>query len=168
MKPLLFLTALLGICLSAGAQSQEETLQWIKSKINATHYATNEFFDCTATNNGEAYRFQPVDLILSLPGHPYSLVAYEKIVTDNTPSRASSQADLSDLTNARICDYCTYCGDHVPLILSFKQGTVKNTGINNGDEMGLYLHWDAEPNLRDRMLKALLHLVELQTPKEAF
>lgn len=160
----------LALCVygSAGAQTKEETVKWISDKVNAFSFGPKDFFDCQYSNSGESYHFNSV---VTMPdSHTEEIFASSHIISDGINDENMWGGDLANLTNAKVCGECTYCGANVPINLYFRSGTVKHggQGNNTGDMISLYLRWDGEPDLRDRMLKALLHLVELQGTKEAF
>jgi len=163
MKRSPFLLAFIFAAGSLHAQSKAETLKWISDKINA--YNNNETFYCPIENANNFWTYKSTC-------DAAGLISENDTWNDETTSSLTvSTADLVDLINVTIeqDDRCEKKYTYIQLV--FKPNTVwwKNkdkTGKSN--LMGLYLKWNSEDDLLNRIVKAFRHLIDLQKPKEIF
>ena len=167
-------TSLIGLLLMLSsvtlkAQTKEETIKWIVEKINKygqnlTVYVPRNKDDatiiCTSTSDGKTIEWK---MNLTTPGINNDLGIHTNIQID-------------DIVNATIANDGEASGFSFIKCISSKKlqypsndGSVanENRGLKQ-NEFELYLNWDAEPDLLNRMLKAFTALISFNAPKEAF
>jgi hypothetical protein len=156
------------------AQTKDETIKWINEKINHTAIRSWINIDCKFTNGDEHYVINATTLALD---EIITITIKSRYTKDFSPQWKETEYyfNINNLTNVEMCSECNSCTSR-PMILYFHSGSVKaNYSDANGKstlsldkEVYLYMNWQAEPDLQNRMIKAFLHLIELNGNKEAF
>ena len=160
--------------INAKAQTKEETIKWISEKISSCALRSWNNIDCTFTNSYEHY-FMSTNAIINLD--MVKIILKARYPKDYNPvwKQEMYEANINNLINAEVCNECSFCSTR-PIRLYFKPKSVSLTNddsngkssYNLDNQVDLYLDWAAEPNLRNRMLTALTHLIELNENKQTF
>ena len=144
---------------STKAQTKEETIKWITDKIIQCQLKNNVI---CRDNDGSNFRIGVEN------GHE-TVVLYVNLVyqfsTNN--QQIESEASWDDITNANICSDCSNC-NVIPINVYLKSGTLRGTRAGSSNHIALWMDWNAEPDLQNRMLKAFNHLAELNGGKQTF
>ncbi len=165
MKKSHFLWVFIFTAISVNAQTRSETLQWISSKINM--YNNNETHNCPIENAISNWAYKTT---CDTSGKVFETSTW----SDETASSTTIlTADLIDLTNVTIEQDNKCASPYTFIRLVYKPNTVwwqnkKDGQVGKGNSIGIYLKWDAEEDLQNRMIKAFKHLIDLQRPKEIF
>jgi len=173
-----FLVTLLSdLAPGAKAQTKEATVLWLSQTIESYRWRIEDNLACHFVNDPSSRYLRNVFSSLNAGNSLLWITIRENFPQDNDPQWRwqKRSANLADLTNVEICSDCDYC-DEVPLLLHFKSGSVSvanddakgDKSVDVSDRMWLYINWSGEPDLRNRMVKAFMHLIELNGNKETF
>ena len=168
MKKILLLLVFIFVARDLYAQTRQETLKWISDKINAYNYKDDDFFDCPSPELPNSTFLWNHKYTCDTAGEIFSTQTYSD---GNISSVTTFTVDLRDLTNVEI-QQDEKCNKSV-IYLVFKPNAVSwrsksDNKIGKANSIGLYLVWDFEDDLQNRMIKAFKHLIALQIPKETF
>lgn len=167
MKRIYFLLLVISATAGLHAQTKEETLLWISGKINTYNYKDNDFFHCTAPEFPDGIFLWNYKNTCDTTGKISVIRTYSD---GNFSSPTTFTADFRDLINVEIKqdDNCKKSF----IYLVFKPNTVwrrdKEGNVGKDNSIELYLVWNFEDDLQNRMMKAFRHLIDLQKPKETF
>jgi len=169
MKKLQFLLVFTFLAAGLNAQTRSETLRWLSDKINLYNY--NEAIECSS-GNYISHHIHKTTCDTAIGGG-IGAIYFTGTYSDGTNSRTITMvAFLNDITNVTIeqNNNCTPLYKYINLV--FKPKTLfwrdQNGGIGRAESLSLYLKWDSEEDLLNRMVKAFRHLIDLQKPKEIF
>jgi hypothetical protein len=165
MKNLLLPIFILVFSRSLKAQTKEETLRWISNKIGWHTTVVIGKFSNSSDRYREEIRYTCYYDTINFSEKDYFPKDYDPRITYET-----IKADLRNLTNAEICNDCTEVSS-APIILHFRS-VLYTSSVNSNTPIPktivLYLDWQSEPDLKNRMLKAFQALINYNRPKEAY
>ncbi len=159
-----FIFLCLAISLYTKAQTRKQVLQWVASAINSYAW-TDQYMPCRAAN-GDDYA-KRVQIMADT-----TLMEITAKVQTSFMGGSSSYVEIknsfSNLVSAEVCTRCLSCAGQAPIKLVFKKDTMKLLRLEGGaatpDVIFLFLQWDGEADLEDKMVKALNQLTDGAKP----
>jgi hypothetical protein len=156
---------LLLISLNLRAQTKEETIKWIEEKINkyGRNINTSQGNTETSTSEGTVIkhtRLSKIDGVDRTMGNSVFIIL--NAITNATPMSDKNGIPCIKLSSSLelICRYYDPGKDD--------DGKIANDPAEHFYFDYLYLNWDAEPDLLNRMTKAFTTLISFSRPKETF
>ncbi len=178
-KALFFSLALFNVAVSLKAQSYQETIQWINSKIRA--YGSRQvYYQCSLADDGSKAYFaqywaKTADQLAGVDesvdnSKGFTLKRCVTVEGRNTCTLYTGDViPYSDIKAVKMSE--PDCSGNVWLIISGDFKTLYNDqsrSIHEQYVVSLGLPWPVEANLAERMDKAFQHIIELNSRGETF
>jgi hypothetical protein len=178
-KALFLSIVLVNVAISLKAQSYQETIQWINSKIRA-YGSRDVYYQCSVADDGSKYYFpeywaKTADQLAGVDESVDNSKGFtiKRCVTlegrSNCTLYTGDVIPYSDITAVKMTE--PDCSGNVWLTISGDFKTLYNDQTRSIHEqyvVSLGLPWQVEANLLDRMNKAFLHIIELNSHGETF